>query len=188
MSTKKVKRIFSMLLSLSLVFSFVVFPVSAADSNESHVEDDPWMIAALSAEDCDIRYTADGFMIITATLSDAEIPAQTRTSTNPYTSSGTAYWNAPSEESFQCNDGWGTTCRIVINNDDLENKLEITYLCTTNDGPLTVEETVNIGDGSVFLVRSPDDSDLDWLIDITIKPARGRDGFSADWSLEANQY
>lgn len=82
---KKFNRIVSLLMVLALAVSAAAVSESAIDNSEMD-DNDPWVAAALAADDCEIRYTEDGSArIITATLADDELPMQNaRASTNPY--------------------------------------------------------------------------------------------------------
>ncbi len=185
---KKFRRFTSMLLTLTMALSFAVFPASAKEYSAAR-DEDPWMAAVLAADDCEIRYTTDGSAeIITATLSADEIPALFRANPNPYSNDGTAYWNAPSKDSFQCVSGRGKNCRVATTNMDNDNNLKVTYKYTINGEQFSSSETVDPGDWSVAVIKSTTSTDLTCRVDVTMTPTRGTDGLSADWLFEAEQY
>ena len=141
---KKRNRIMSFVCAIALVFSITIIPAAAVDYASSQ---DPLMAAVMAADDYEVRYTEDGSArIITATLPSSELAIMTR-SVNPYSSEGIAYWNDPSEESFQCRNGWGRNCRIVTDNVDLENNMRVTYAYNLNGEDLSTTRTVVLGIG-----------------------------------------
>lgn len=187
---KKFRRIATMLLALSLALSIVVIPAAAADNQVP--DEDPWVAALLAADDCEIRYTEDGSArIITATLDEDEMPAQTR-SMNPYDESGTTFWNDNSEVFFQCEDGWGKTCRVATYNTDEENNIDVTYSYVINGTPISTSDTMEPEGRYVAVIESTNGEDLTCSVDVllkpTINPAGTGDGLSAEWYLEAEQY
>ena len=183
---KKSRRIVSLLLSLSLALAIMVFPVSAIDTTEFD-NSDPLIAALLASEDCEVRYVRNGTVrIIVATLGEDELPTLTRAS-NPYIVYGTAYWNNPSEESFQCRVGWGTTCSIRTFNQDTENNLRVQYDYEIDGVPLSLSQTAVPGESVFTSIDSPTGEDLTCLIEATMTPERGTTGLSADWMLRAQQ-
>ena len=185
---KKIRRRASMLLTLAMVLSFAVLPASAKEYSAAR-DEDPWMAAVMAADDCEVRYTMDGSAeIITATLSADELPALFRANQNPYSNDGTAYWNAPSRDSFQCVSGRGKNCRVATTNMDSDNNLKVTYKYTINGEQFSSSETVDPGDWSVAVIKSTTGTDLTCRVDVTMTPTRGTDGLSADWLFEAEQY
>lgn len=185
---KQFKRIASLVLSLTLALSCTVLSAGAKENNVMD-DNDPWVAAALAADDCEIRYTEDGSaMIITATLSDNEFPARTRATPNPYSNEGTAYWNDPSSDSFQCVNGRGKNCRVATTNKDSDNNLKVTYTYTINGEQFSSSETAKPGKWSVAVIKSTNGKDLTCRVDATMTPTRGTAGLSADWLFEAEQY
>lgn len=181
---KKSNRFITLLSVLAMVCSFSIIPVSAT-WNPTVQANDPWVAAALAADDCEIRYTEDGSArIITATLSPEELPPVTR-SNEVYTNKGTAYWNNYSVESFQCVNGRGENCRVTTTNTDAETNLEIVYETVINGEDISISEEKKPGKSFMILVQSSNGSDLTCNITATFNP---QGGISADWSFEASQY
>lgn len=185
---KKLNRLTSLLMALAMVCAFTVLPASAMDYSAAQ-DEDPWMAAVLAADDCEIRYTKDGTAkIITATLSGDELPALTRANPNPYRNEGTAYWNNPSSDSFQCVSGRGKNCRVATTNMDSENNLKVTYNYSINGENFSSSETAKPGNWSVAVIKSTNGADLSCNVGVTMTPMRGTDGLSANWLFEAEQY
>lgn len=184
---KKTNRFITMLSVLAMVCSFTILPVSATWNSTVPV-DDPWVAAALAADDCEIRYTEDGTArIITATLSPEELPPTTRAD-DSYRNTGITYWNNYSTESFRCSNGNGENCRVSTTNTDAENALKVTYTSVINGEDVAITEVKQPGESHVIIIQSTNGSDLTCNITATLSPQRGTTGLSAEWLFEANQY
>lgn len=186
MTMLKFKRFASLILALTLSLSFAVLSASAADIPPT---EDPVLELMLAADDCEIRNTRNGSaQIITATLTKEQVeslPATYAAATNELNRTGTASWNAHSNLTFNCKNGYGKSCTIYVTNTDATNDIKIVHDFTVDGDTVSTTEYAHPDEFKFVSIRSNTDADLVCRIDTTLSPDGG---LSVQWSYSATQF
>ena len=165
---KKLRKVFSLLLVLSLVLSCGM--ASAASSSEETVLDS------------EVVYSDGKIEILIVT-----VPAGAGMNTRAYADDESGTATPVKYYSYTCLPTHGNNCRVAVDNTDAENTMRVTfdYAIDNASHPISIAEDAAPGTGKYTLVRNTDGSVLNCTIETTIRAVGAS---SVDYTYYVSQY